>query len=91
SLDLSLLAPVGINTLQVDATATARALRYEPTEFAGPLHIYPVTGNPGSLYQTINLVYPLVDGVGNDLYVEEEMDDQQGYFLEACNNTECYD
>lgn len=85
-----LLAPLGINTIETNAKSTARALKYEPTQFTGTLRIQPVDGNIGSYSRVIQLAFPLVDGPGTDIYVEQDAAMQQGYVLEACNNTECY-
>lgn len=89
-VDLPFLAPVGVRRLETTATATARALRYEPTSFTGPIRILPVAGNLASYSQKIRLAFPLVDGPGNDLYVEQDATRQQAYLVEACNDTECY-
>lgn len=90
SIPTAFLAPIGINQIETNAKSTARALRYEPTQFTGPLRIQPVAGNIGSYSRIIKLAFPLVDGPGSDLYIEEPPDSQQGYVVEACNDTECY-
>lgn len=90
SLGTALLAPIGISALEVNAKATARALKYEPTAFLAPIKINPVSTDIGSYSRIINLTYPLVDGPGTDLYVEQDAADQQGYVLEACTATKCY-
>lgn len=90
SIPTAFLAPIGINSIETTTKATARALRYEPTQFTGPLRILPVAGNIGSYSRNIKLAFPLVDGPGNDLYIEQDPASQQGYVVEACNDTECY-
>lgn len=84
------LNPLGIRTIETSATSTARALRYEPTLFTGPIRILPVAGNLASYSKKISLAFPLVDGPGSDLYVEQNFATQQAYIVEACNDTECY-
>lgn len=90
TLNTPFLAPIGISQIQANATATARALKYEPTIFTGPVRIEPVSTQLESYSQTIQLAFPMVDGPGNDLYVEQDASMQQGYIVEACNNTQCY-
>lgn len=85
-----LLAPLGITAIETNAKATARALKYEPSQFTGPLKILPVDGNIGSYSRVIELAFPVVDGPGTDIYIEQDAAMQQGYVLEACNDTECY-
>lgn len=85
------MAPIGISQIEVNATSTARALMYEPTIFVGPIKILPDGVTLASYSQTVTLAFPLVDGPGNDLYVEGNEADQQGYVIEACNDAECYD
>lgn len=85
-----LLTPLGISSIESNAKSTARALRYDLTQFTGPLKIQPVDGNIGSYSKVVQLTFPLVDGPGTDIYVEQDAAMQQGYVLEACNNTECY-
>jgi len=85
------MGPIGIDQIEVNATSTARALMYKPTIFVGPIKILPDGTTLASYSQTVTLAFPLVDGPGNDLYVEENEADQQGYVIEACNDTECYD
>ncbi len=87
---LPFLRALGIQSLETTATATARALRYEPTLFTGPLSIQPTPGDLASYSQSIQLEFPLVDGPGGDLYVEQNMAMQQAYVVEGCNETECY-
>lgn len=82
------LAPVGITQMEVTAHGTARALRYEPTQFVGPISMMP-DGTMGSMQRTVELAFPLVDGPGNDIYLEQAM--QGAYAVEACNKVECYD
>jgi hypothetical protein len=84
------LAPIGITAIETTAKSTARALRYEPTQFTGPLKVLPVAGNIASYSKVIDLAFPLVDGPGSDLYLEMDAASQQGYVVEACNDTECY-
>jgi hypothetical protein len=85
------MSPIGISEIEVNATSTARALKYEPTVFVGPIKILPDGTTLDSYSQTVTLAFPLVDGPGNDLYVEQDSVDQQGYIIEACNDSECYD
>lgn len=91
SIGASFLAPMGIKTIEVNAVSTARALKYEPTAFTGPISILPDGATLPSYSQTLTLAFPLVDGPGNDLYLEQDFALQQGYIVEACSNTECYD
>lgn len=92
SVDTPLLAPLGISSLQTTATATARALRYEPTQFVtgGNLQILPLAGNLASYSKVLDLAFPIVDGPGSDIYIEQDPTNHQGYVVEACNQTECY-
>jgi hypothetical protein len=92
SIGTPLLAPIGITAIETQATATARALRYEPTQFitGGFLKLSPVAGNLASYSKVIDLAFPMVDGPGNDLYIEQDPTLQQGYVVEACNKAECY-
>jgi hypothetical protein len=85
------LAPIGIKSIEVNAVSTARALKYEPTAFTGPIKITPDGVTPASYSETLTLAFPLVDGPGNDMYLEQNFIDQQGYIVEACNSIECYD
>lgn len=85
------LSVVGIDAVRVQSTATARALKYEPTQFTGELEILPDISRPASYNQVIDLTFPLIDNPGTDLYIEQPADDQRGYVVEACNNRECYD
>jgi hypothetical protein len=89
-LTFPFLGALGIHSLETTATATARALRYEPTIFTGPLNILPTPGDLATYSQSIQLAFPLVDGPGADLYVEQNLTHQQAYIIEACNETECY-
>ena len=89
SVGTAFLAPIGIKSLEVDATATARALKYEPTAFTGPIKILPDGVAPASYSETLSLAFPVVNGAGNDIYIEQNFADQQGYIVEACNDTEC--
>lgn len=84
------LAVVGIQSIQANARASARALKYEPTRFTGPVSILPDSANINSYSRTIQLAFPMVDGPGNDIYVEQDSALQQGVVVEACNDTECY-
>lgn len=88
TMPTAFLAPVGISSIEVTANGTARALRYEPTQFVGPVSMMP-DGTMPSMQRTIQLAFPLVDGPGMDLYVEQAM--QGAYAVEACNEVECYD
>jgi hypothetical protein len=92
SVGTPLLAPLGITSIETTATATARALRYEPTQFitGGTLDILPVAGDINSYSKVIELAFPIVDGPGSDIYIEQNAAMQQGYVVEACNSTECY-
>lgn len=91
SIDTGFMTPIGISKIEVNATSTARALKYEPTNFIGPVTINPDGSTLSTYSQTVTLAFPLVDGPGNDLYVEQISTDQQGYVVEACNDTNCYD
>ena len=85
------LVPIGIQQIEVNSSATARALKYEPTDFTGEVVILPDGSSIASYSNRLDLAFPLVDGPGNDLYVEQEPTNQQGYIVEACNETTCYD
>lgn len=91
TLPTSLLSPIGIQNIQVNATATARAVKYEPTAFTGPIEIEPDGTTLSSYSRTLELAFPLVNGQGTDLYVEQPAETQQGYVVEACNEQNCYD
>jgi hypothetical protein len=91
SMDTGFLAPIGIKKFEVNATSTARALKYQPTNFTGPVKITPDGTTVDTYSQTLTLAFPLTDGPGNDLYVEQDSANQQGYVIEACNDTDCYD
>ncbi len=86
----SLLSAVGIQDIKFNATATARAVKYEPTRFTGPIEILPDGQNINTYTKTLILSFPLLDGEGTDLYVEQPAEAQQGYVVEACNATSCY-
>ena len=88
NLPTPFLAPVGIKQISVVAHGTAKALRYEPTMFVGPVSMMP-DGTMPSMQRTIKLAFPLVDVAGNDLYVEQSA--QSPYVVEACNDSDCYD
>ena len=89
SLPTPFLAPVGLNRIDMSAEGTARALKYEPTRFIGPVSILPRENYRPSYYRVVKLRFPMVDGPGTDMYVEQLA--QQPYALEACNHKECYD
>jgi hypothetical protein len=89
-IPLPFLSLIGVNQMQINSSATAFALRYEPTLFTGPISILPVAGNIASYSQVIQLAFPLVDGPGIDLYVEQNPALQQPYIVEACNSSSCY-
>ncbi|WP_373533265.1 hypothetical protein [Vampirovibrio sp.] len=91
TLPTALLTPIGIQNIQVNATATARAVKYEPTAFTGPIEILPDGVTLASYSRTLDLAFPLVNGLGTDLYVEQPAEAQQGYVVEACNSRNCYD
>ena len=88
SMGTPFLAPIGINSITMDGAGTARALKYEPTNFIGPVSIIP-TDDIGSFQRVVELDFPMVDGPGTDLYVEQLA--QQPYDIEACNPDMCYD
>lgn len=90
TLGTGLLSPVGISQIQVNSTATARAVRYEPTAFTGPIEIEPDGTTLASYSRILELAFPLTDGEGTDLYVEQPAEAQQGYVVEACNRETCY-
>ncbi len=89
-IQTALLSAVGIKNIKFNATATARAIKYEPTLFTGPIQILPDGQNLESYSKTLTLSFPLLDGEGTDLYVEQPAEAQQGYVVEACNPTSCY-
>jgi hypothetical protein len=93
SLTTPLLAPIGITLIETHASATARAVRYEPTLFIQDqsLSLSPQAGNIASYSKILDLTFPLTDGPGNDLYIEQDPGRQQGYVAEACNQQQCYD
>lgn len=92
NIDTPFLAVIGINAIEANATATAHALKYEPTQYlTNGIQINPVSTNLGSYSATLQLSFPLVDGPGIDLYVEQPANNQQAYVVEACNETQCYD
>jgi hypothetical protein len=90
TLGSSLMAPIGIKNIEIKAESTARALKYEPTKFTGALRILPDGSDISTYSQTLNLTFPLIDGPGNDLYIEQDATLQQGYIVEACDSTSCY-
>ncbi len=90
SIPTPFLSLVGIDKIAFTSSATARALRYEPTAFTGPVNILPTAGNIASYSKKIKLAFPLVDGPGYDLYVEQDAAYEQAYIVEGCNKTECY-
>ncbi len=79
------LALVGLSSIKMSASGTAAAMKHVPTNFTGPIVITP----PTTMDTTLELVFPLVDGPGTDLYVEQIQ--QRGYTVLACNDSECYD
>jgi hypothetical protein len=91
-LGTPLLAPIGITLIETNATASARALSYEPTEFikGNSLQLAPQAGDIASYSKVLDLTFPMVDGPGQDLYIEQDPALQQGYVVEGCNNSECY-
>lgn len=89
SLGTPLLAPIGITLIETTATASARALSYEPIG-QQPLQLVPQAGNIASYSKVLDLVFPIVDGPGQELYIEQDPSWQQGYVVEGCNKTECY-
>ncbi len=91
SFGTAFLAPIGIQQIDINTSSTARALKYEPTAFTGPVIIIPDGVTASTYTKTLKLAFPLVDGPGNDLYVEQDPTNQQGYIVEACNDTMCYD
>jgi|GEM_PF-2147559 len=90
TISLPFLGLVGISQMQVNALATAGALRYEPTLYTGPVKILPVAGDINSYSANMKLNFPLVDGPGTDLYVEQDAALQQPYVVEVCNSASCY-
>ena len=90
TISLPFLGLVGISQMQVNALATACALRYEPTIYTGPVKILPVAGDINSYSANMKLNFPVVDGPGTDLYVEQDAALQQPYVVEVCNSSSCY-
>lgn len=88
SLPTAFLAPIGITSIQMSADGTARALKYDVTAMVGPITMMP-DGSNASMQRTVDLVFPLVDNEGTDIYVEQSA--QVEYAVEACNDVECYD
>jgi Flp pilus assembly protein TadG len=91
ALGTNFLAPVGINTINVNASGTARAIKYVAAgvgSSVGPITLMP-DGSMASMQQTLELVFPLVDNPGTDLYIEQAQ--QVQYAVEACNSQDCYD
>lgn len=91
ALGTSLLAPVGIQEMEVNSEATARALQFVPTEETGPITILPLGGNIATYSRRVNFAFPVMDGPGYDMVIRMNPADQQGYVVEACTETECYD
>ncbi len=90
AINTSLLTPIGISKIEMTAKSTARAIKYEPTAFTGPIEIEPDGTTLASYSRVLELAFPLTDGEGTDLYVEQDAAAQQGYVVEACNLTTCY-
>jgi hypothetical protein len=91
TLPTALLSLFGIRNIEVNATSTAKAIKYEPTAFTGPIEILPDGVNLATYSSTLDLKFPMLNGAGTDLYVEQPADRQQGYVVEACNQQNCYD
>lgn len=91
TLPTALLTPFGIRNIEVNATSAAKAIKYEPTVFTGPIQLLPDGANAATYSVTLNLKFPMLNGEGTDLYVELPADRQQGYVVEACNQQDCYD
>lgn len=87
----ALLAPSGITEIRVQAQSNARAMRYVPTLDLGTVYILPEENNLQSYSRMVHLAFPISNGQGYELLVEQAAHDQQGYVIEACNESECYD
>jgi hypothetical protein len=91
-INLPFLGLIGLNGLRLNHQFTARAAKYVPTGL-------PVTlgtggggatcGGAGPTSVTLELRYPLTDRPGTDLAVGAN--NLHGYFILACNSTDCWD
>jgi hypothetical protein len=87
SIQTPFLSPLGINSLNIAATARARYVKYL---IQNPVNLNPFTN--AKREELIVLRHPLIDGPGPDLKIESGPT-WHGYIVEACNergNT-CYD
>lgn len=90
SFGTAFLAPVGIQKIDITANGTARAVKYAAAgngSSVGAITLVP-DGTMKSMQQTLDLVFPLVDNPGTDLYIEQVQ--QVQYVIEACNSQFCY-
>ena len=86
NLPTPFLAMVGMSSIKMSATGTAAAVRYVPTNFTGPVTI----NAPATLARRMVLQYPVIDGPGTEMYVEQNANERRGYTVLGCNSTECY-
>lgn len=87
-IDAGLLAFAGITQIQVSASATARAVQFLIAEPARPIYILPQAGNAQSYIFTTAKNFPIIDRIGNDIYIEQPT--QSPFSLEACSASQCY-
>lgn len=91
SLGTPLLAPLGMDKVQMNSKAVTVPLKYEPLPENQSLVISPRSNDVGSYNRLLKLKFPIVDKPGRDFYIEEDPMNQQGYVVEACTDDECYD
>ncbi|MEB3285946.1 MAG: hypothetical protein VKJ04_00430 [Vampirovibrionales bacterium] len=87
------LALAGITSIEVNAQAKAQPLQLKPTELENQGVAVDTTGfptiDPDSAFQRTVTNFPILDRTGNDIYIDQG-DTQQGYQIEACTATDCY-
>lgn len=87
-VDASFLSMVGINIIEVQADATARAVQYLIADPTRPIYILPQAGNPSSYFTTTDKTFPIIDRQGNDIYIQQSV--VSPFSLEACSANSCY-
>ena len=97
-----LLALVGTSEVEVNGVARAQAVRYVPTNQSGVVRLKangagglpPGSGMNGFEYRIDPLRFPTIEGRGTELVIYQSLADnntvQQGYSVQACNATTCY-
>jgi len=88
NINAGLLSFAGINQIEVQANATARAVQYLIAEPSRPLYILPQANNPQSFFVTTAKTFPIIDRQGNDIYIEQSV--VSPFSLEACSANSCY-